>query len=103
MGITVLLADSAPGVRKIEKALLENEPDIEVVGEAEDEFSAVKLIESLRPQVVLTDFCVRSTGKVFAKQVKAQNLGTKVLGVTEVKGTYVRNFLKIFWCRRALR
>jgi DNA-binding NarL/FixJ family response regulator len=34
MGITILLADSAVGVRQIERTLLEKEPDIEVVGEA---------------------------------------------------------------------
>jgi DNA-binding NarL/FixJ family response regulator len=96
MGITILLADSVAGVRKIEKALLEKEPDIEVVAEAEDEATAMKLIDSLKPQVVLTDFSVRSTGKVFSKQVKSQNPRTKVLGVTELNGRYVRNFLTVF-------
>jgi DNA-binding NarL/FixJ family response regulator len=96
MGITVLLADRVPGVRKKEKALLEREIDIEVVGEAEDESTAIELIGSLRPQVVLTDFSIRPTGRVFAKQVKSQNPGTKVLGVTELKGRFVRNFLNVF-------
>ena len=96
MRITVFLADSVAGVRDLEKTLLEREPDIEVVGEADDESAAAKLIESMRPQVVLTDFNVRPAGKVFAKQIKSQNPGTKVLGVTELKGRYVRNFLKIF-------
>ena len=96
MGITVLLADSVSGIRKMEKALLEKEPDIEVVGEADDEPTAMKLISALQPQIVLTDFSVRPTGKVFAKQIKSGNPKTKVLGVTELKGRYVRNFLKIF-------
>jgi DNA-binding NarL/FixJ family response regulator len=94
MRITVLLADSAAGVRNTEKALLEKEPDFEIVGEAEDETAAIKLINSLQPQVVLTDF--GPSGKVFAKQVKSQNPRIKVLGVTELKGKYVRTFLKIF-------
>jgi len=92
MGITVLLADSVSGIRKMEKALLEKEPDIEVVGEP----TAMKLISALQPQIVLTDFSVRPTGKVFAKQIKSGNPKTKVLGVTELKGRYVRNSLKIF-------
>jgi DNA-binding NarL/FixJ family response regulator len=96
MRITVLLADSAAGVRKTEKALLENEPDFEIVGEAEDETAAIKLIDSLQPQVVLTDFGLRPSGKVLAKQAKSQNPRIKVLGVTELKGKYVRTFLKIF-------
>jgi DNA-binding NarL/FixJ family response regulator len=96
MAIRVLLADSVAGIRETEKALLEKEPDIEVVGEAGDEFEAVRLIDSLQPQVVLTDFGLRPTGKVFSKQVKSQNPRTKVLGVTELKGRYVRNFLTAF-------
>ena len=96
MRITVLLADSASGVRKTEKTLLEKEPDFEIVGEAEDESSAIELINSLQPQVVLTDFGVRPAGKVFAKQVKSQNPRIKVLGVTELKGKHIRTFLKIF-------
>ena len=96
MGITVLLADIVPEIRKAEKALLEKEPDIQIVGEAEDESTAMKLINSLQPQVVLTDFSVRSTGKIFAKQVKSKNPRTRVLGVVELKGRHVTNFLKIF-------
>jgi DNA-binding NarL/FixJ family response regulator len=96
MGITVLLADSLPEVRKAEKALMEKALDVDVVGEAEDESTAMELINSLQPQVELTDFSVRSTGRIFAKQVKSQNPRTKVLGVTELRGGYVRNLLKIF-------
>jgi len=96
MGITILLADSVDGVRHRERTLLEKEPDLEVVGEAADEPEAMSLIKSLKPQIVLTDFNVRATGKIFAKQIKSQHPKTKVLGVTELKGRYVKNFLKIF-------
>jgi DNA-binding NarL/FixJ family response regulator len=96
MGITILLANSTPSVRQIERKLLEKESDIEVVGEAPDEHNALKLVSSLNPQIVLTDFNVRSPEKIFAKQVKSQNPKTKVLGVTELKGRYVKNFLKVF-------
>lgn len=92
MRITVFLADSFAEVRKIEKALLEKEADIEIVGEAEDESAAVKLIKALQPQVVLTDFSVRPMGKLFARQVKSQNPQTRVLGVTDLNGRCVRIF-----------
>ena len=91
MRITILLADSVVGVRQIERALLQKESDIEVVGEAADEPEAMVLINALQPQIVLTDFNVRSTGKIFAKQIsKSEHPTTKILGVTELKGSYVR-------------
>jgi len=96
MGITIFLADSLAGVRQIERTLLEKEPDIEVVGEAADEPEAMKLIKSLEPQIVLTDFNIRLTGRIFAKQIKSQHPRTKVLAVTELNGRYVKNFVKIF-------
>jgi DNA-binding NarL/FixJ family response regulator len=95
MGITIFLADSVDGVRQRERTLLEKEPDIEVVGEAADEPEAMMLIKSLEPQIVLTDFHIRPTG-IFAKKIKSQHPRTKVLSVTELKGRYVKNFVKIF-------
>jgi len=96
MGITIFLADSLAGVRQIERTLLEKEPDIEVVGEAADEPEAMKLIKSLESQIFLTDFNIRPTGRIFAKQIKSQHPRTKVLAVTELNGRYVKNFVKIF-------
>ena len=53
--ITVLLADDHPIVREELRALLEDESDIEVVGEAENGRQAVKLTRKLRPCVVVMD------------------------------------------------
>jgi DNA-binding NarL/FixJ family response regulator len=96
MAITIFLADSVIGVRQVERTLLEKEPDIEVVGEAADEPEAIMLINSLEPQIVLTDFNIRPTGRIFAKQIKSLHPKTKVLGVTQLKGRYFKNFVKIF-------
>lgn len=53
--ITVLLVDDHSLVRRGFRRMLEDEPDMQVVGEAGDGESAVKLAKELRPQVVVMD------------------------------------------------
>lgn len=53
--ITVLIADDIPGTREDIKRLLYFEDDIKIVGEAGDGDDAVKLSESLKPDVILMD------------------------------------------------
>jgi Response regulator containing a CheY-like receiver domain and an HTH DNA-binding domain len=53
--ISVLLVDDHSLVRRGFRRILEDEPDMEVAGEAGDGEEAVKLARQLRPQVVLMD------------------------------------------------
>ncbi len=53
--IQVLLVDDQSLIRQGLRALLELEPDLEIVGEAENGEIAIKLIEELHPDVVLMD------------------------------------------------
>ena len=55
MSIRVLLSDDHRIVREGLRTLLDKEPDIEVVGEAEDGRSTIELVRKLRPQVVVMD------------------------------------------------
>ncbi|WP_256840118.1 response regulator transcription factor [Ornithinimicrobium faecis] len=53
--IRVVIADDQPMVRQGIAMLLSSEPDIEVIGEAQDGAEAIRLVESLRPDLVIMD------------------------------------------------
>ncbi|MGC9376752.1 response regulator [Streptomyces sp. MH13] len=55
MTIRILLADDQESVRIGFRLILDSQPDMEVVGEAEDGRQAVELAELLKPDVVLAD------------------------------------------------
>ncbi|MFR9792452.1 response regulator [Streptomyces sp. MB22_4] len=55
MPVTVLLVDDEPLVRTGLRAVLEAQPDIEVVGEAADGAAVIPLVRQLRPDVVAMD------------------------------------------------
>ncbi|MEV5314289.1 response regulator transcription factor [Streptomyces sp. NPDC052610] len=53
--ITVLLVDDEPLVRAGLRAVLEAQPDLEVIGEAADGAAVIPLVRRLRPDVVAMD------------------------------------------------
>ncbi|MFE3634420.1 response regulator transcription factor [Streptomyces cellostaticus] len=55
MPVTVLLVDDEPLVRAGLRAVLEAQPDIQVVGEAADGAAVIPLVRRLRPDVVAMD------------------------------------------------
>ncbi len=55
MSVKVLLADDQPLLRTGFRMILEAEPDIEVIGEAGDGETAIRLARGLEPDVVLMD------------------------------------------------
>ena len=60
MKTTVLLVDDHTVVRQGLRALLQSQPDFEVVGEAENGRDAISLAAQLQPQVVLMDVAMPS-------------------------------------------
>jgi DNA-binding NarL/FixJ family response regulator len=78
--ISVLLADDHPVVRAGVRGMLTGEPDIQVVGEADDGESACELATSLRPQVVLMDLSMpRLDGAAATARIRATLPGTQVV------------------------
>lgn len=78
--ISVLLAEDHPIVRHGLRALLESEPDIEVIGEAENGHQAVTLAVELKPHVIVMDIAMPMLNGLDAtRQIVRTVPGAKVL------------------------
>jgi DNA-binding NarL/FixJ family response regulator len=64
--ITVLLVDDHALVRRGFRRLIEDEPDMEVIGEAGDGKAAVEMVQTLRPMVVVLDYALPEMNGVLA-------------------------------------
>ncbi|MBI2873107.1 MAG: response regulator transcription factor [Chloroflexi bacterium] len=79
----VLLVDDHPLVREGLRNLLRHEPDIEIVGEAGDGFGALRLVEALKPDIILMDVVMPGMGGIQAtKQIKKLNPSSAVVILT---------------------
>lgn len=93
--IRVLLAEDQAMVRGALSALLNLEPDIEVVGTAADGEIAWRELQRLRPDVLVTDIEMPGvTGLELAQRVQRHDIGCKVVIVT--------TFARSGFLRRAL-
>ena len=80
--ISIVLADDHGIVRAGLRALLEMQPDMVVVGEAEDAAQAVKLALETEPTVLVTDLSMPGGGLESIREITSHNLPTKVLVLT---------------------
>jgi DNA-binding NarL/FixJ family response regulator len=81
--IKVLLVDDQSLIRQGLRALLELEPDLEIVGEAENGENAINLVAQLQPDVVLLDIRMPIMDGVAATQeIHKRFPGIKVLVLT---------------------
>jgi DNA-binding NarL/FixJ family response regulator len=81
--ITVLLADDHTVVRQGLRALLQQEPDIEIAGEAETGRRAIELARSLQPDVVVMDIAMPDlNGLEATRQIVREAPSARVLILT---------------------
>jgi two-component system, NarL family, response regulator DesR len=96
VSIRIVLAEDQAMVRGALAALLKLTPDFEVVGEAGDGKSALRLVETLKPDVLLTDIEMpQMSGLDVAQALKSGGLPTRVIIVTTFgRAGYLRRALQ---------
>jgi DNA-binding NarL/FixJ family response regulator len=83
MTIKIVLADNHQVVRQGLAQLLAGEPDMRVVGEAEDCSTTIKLIQEYSPQVVILDISMPDLNGVEAtRRILSQFPQLKVIGLS---------------------
>ncbi len=77
---TIMIVDDHPVIRKGIRALLESQPDLQVVGETGNGFEAVQAIERLHPDIVLLDLMIEGMNGIdVARQVNKSNNPTSII------------------------
>ena len=83
MGIQILLADDHRIMREGLRSLIEKEPDMEVVAEAEDGRKTVKLAQEFSPDVALIDISMPELNGIEAtNQITSASPDVKVLALS---------------------
>ena len=83
MSIRILLADDHKIIREGLRALLVNQRDIDVIGEAEDGRSTVKLSHELSPDIVIMDISMPDmNGIEAARQIISRDSRIKVIALS---------------------
>jgi two-component system response regulator NreC len=81
--IRILIADDHGVLRAGLRALLDAEPDLQVVGEATNSQETLRLIDTLCPDVILLDISMPGLGGIeITRQIKATGSKTHVLILT---------------------
>jgi len=83
MSIRILIADDHHIIRDGLHALISGEPDLEVIGEAQDGRQAVKLARKLRPDVIIMDVAMPVLNGIEATlQIKRDHSGARIIALS---------------------
>ncbi len=86
MGIRIIIADDHRVLLQGLRTLIEQEPDMEVVGEAENGLRAVTLVRELIPHVVVMDIKMPELNGIEAtQQILSEVSDVKVIALFHVR------------------
>jgi DNA-binding NarL/FixJ family response regulator len=95
MKITIVLADDHHVVRQGLKAMLMSESDFDVIGEAGDGLEAVRIVERLKPRIVVLDLMMPLlNGLEVARQVTQRTKTRVVVLSMHASDAYISEALK---------
>ena len=79
----IVIADDHRILREGLRALLSSDPELEVIGEAEDGLEAIRVVEKFKPGLVLMDLSMpKMNGMDAIKEIKKRSSETKILVLT---------------------
>lgn len=93
--ITILLAEDHTLVRKGFRRMLEDDPELKVVGEAATGMEAVRMALETKPGVIVMDYAMPElTGAEACRRILSHLPGTRILILSmHAEGAYLRNSL----------
>lgn len=79
----IVIAEDHTILREGLRSLLSSDPDLEIVGEAQDGQEAIRCVEKLKPNLVLMDLSMpRMNGLEAIKEIKKRSTETRILVLT---------------------
>jgi DNA-binding NarL/FixJ family response regulator len=79
----LIIAEDHTILREGLRSLLSSDPDLDIVGEAQDGQEAIRCVEKLKPSLVLMDLSMpRMSGMDAIKEIKKRSPETKILVLT---------------------
>jgi DNA-binding NarL/FixJ family response regulator len=96
MAVRILLVDDHQVLREGLRSLLEQEPEMEVVGEAGDGMMALRLVRELQPDIVIMDVNMEGMDGIDAtRMIGREHPNTKVLGLSMfLRKTFVTEMIR---------
>jgi DNA-binding NarL/FixJ family response regulator len=108
--ITIVLVDDHTMMREGTRRLLEEDPELKVIGEAQDGDEALPICRSLRPQVIVLDIAMKNiNGFGVAQALLQDGEGVQMPGILVLTAydqvAYVRAMLRLgakgYWLKSA--